>query len=144
MEATSIDSSEPNNLLEDQPVVPPGYERFIRKPIVALITAVHKSYVKRNSENDWWDDLLTPVTINAGRAKGLLVKMSLRVISSRGVGNGDEFVQVTQVSLHSAKGVIERPVRKRPCVKFSPADDCKNPDYQAIKTGWNLTTSPLK
>ena len=50
-----------------------------------------------------------------------------------GFANGDEFVQVTQVNVHSAKGVIKRPVRKRPCVKFDPTDDRKNPDYQTIR-----------
>ncbi len=144
VETTSIDKSEPNNLLKDRPVVPPGYERFIKKPIDALITTVGKSYVKRDSEDESWDDLLTPVSINVGSAKGLRVKMSLRVVSSREFGNDDEFVEVTQVSLHSAKGVIKRPVRKRPCVKFDPADDCKDPDYQTIKTGWRITTVPLK
>lgn len=122
-----------------EPIVPPGFERFIKKPIDAKITAKGKSYIKHNPENPWWDDLVTPVTITAGSADGLKTKMSLRV-----VGNGDEFVRTTKVGLRSARGVVERPVRRRPCVKFDPTDDCKDMEYLPVKLGSRVTTNPVR
>ena len=51
VEETSIDSSEPNDLLKDQPVVPPGYERFIKKPIDARYHCCRqRAIVKRDAE----------------------------------------------------------------------------------------------
>lgn len=133
-----------NNSAFVEPIVPPGYERFIKKPIDAKITGIGKSYLRQNPENEWWDDRVTPVTISAGSADGLKTTMILRVVGSEGFGNGEEFVKTTKVRLHSASGVIERPVRKRPCVKFDPADDCKDPDYQAVKLGSRVTTNPVR
>jgi hypothetical protein len=133
-----------NSLDFIEPVVPPGYERFIKKPIDAKITGKGKSYLRRNPENEWWDDLVIPVTIDAGSADGLKTKMSLRVVGSEGFGSDDEVVKTMKVGLHSARGVIERPVRKRPCVKFDPADDCKDPDYQPVKLGSRVTTNPVR
>lgn len=127
-----------------EPMVPAGYERFMKKPIDAKITAKGKSYLRHNPENEWWDDLVIPVTIDAGSADGLKTKMSLRVVGSEGFGNGEEVVKTTKVGLHSTRGVIERPVRRKPCVKFDPTDDCKNPDYQPVKLGSRVTTNPVR
>ena len=122
-----------------EPIVPHGYERFIKRPIDAKITAKGKSYIRHNAENEWWNDLVIPVTINAGSAGGLKTNMSLRVIGREGF-----VVKTTKVRLHSASGVIEQPVRKRPCVKFAPSDDCKDPEYQPVKRGSRVTTNPLR
>src|SRR5258705_5765054 len=121
-----------------EPIVPPGYERFIKRPVDAEITAKGKSYIRHNAENEWWDDLVVPVTINAGSARGLKTNMSLRVVGREGF-----VIKTTKVRLHSASGVIEQPVRKRPCVKFAPTDDCKDLEYQPVKRGSRVTTNPL-
>jgi len=121
-----------------EPIVPPGYERFIKRPVDAKIIAKGKSYIRHNARNEWWDDLVVPVTINAGSAQGLKTNMSLRVLGREGF-----VVKTTKVRLHSASGVIEQPVRKRPCVKIDPTDDCKDPEYQPVKRGSKVTTNPV-
>lgn len=138
--------TQPNQgkLLFIAPVVPPGYESFIKKPVDAKIISRGRSYIKHDPENDWWNTLTIPVTINVGAAHGLKEKLLLRVLRSVGFGGRDEFVRITRVGLRSARGVIERPVRKQPCVKFDPTDDCLDPDYEPVRIGWKLTTNPVK
>jgi hypothetical protein len=67
-----------------EPIVPPEYERFIKRPVDARITAKGKSYIRHNAENEWWDDLVIPVTIIGGSARGLKTNMSLRVVGREG------------------------------------------------------------
>lgn len=127
-----------------EPLVPPGHEKFIRRPIDAKIIARRKSYLRHNSEDEWWNDLIIPVTLNVGSGHGLKKNMVLRVLGTSGFGGDDEYVKITNVNLHSAKGIIERPVRKKPCIKIDPADDCKDPDYQPLKVGSKVTTNPVR
>jgi hypothetical protein len=68
------------------PVVPPGYERFVKKPVEAKLTSVGTGYRKVDRENEWWDNFVIPVTINAGQANGVKRKMSLQVINHQGFG----------------------------------------------------------
>lgn len=126
------------------PLVPAGYEKFIKRPIDARITAIHKAYLRPNAENEWWGDRVIPVGINVGSANGLKVKMALRLVGTEGFAGGEEYVEITKVSLKSAQGIVVRPVRKRPCVKIYPDDDCKSPNYSAIKVGVQVTTNPIR
>ncbi|MDQ1613238.1 MAG: hypothetical protein QOG00_3169 [Pyrinomonadaceae bacterium] len=123
------------------PVVPPGYERFVKKPIEAKITSVGTGYRVIDLENEWWDKFVIPVTTSAGQTSGVKRKMSLRVIGHEGFGGMDEIVEIRQVGRRSSGGVIVRSVRKKPCVKFSGADDCDEPEYRPLKVGLQLTTS---
>lgn len=137
----------PNHTRSDlfvAPLVPAGYEKFIKRPIDGKITALNKAYIRPNAENEWWNDRITPVSINVGSANGLKVKMSLRLVGTEGFAGGEEYVEITQVSLNSARGIVVRPVRKMPCVKIDPDDDCKSPNYPAIKVGLKATTNPIR
>jgi hypothetical protein len=143
----STESPDATNTITDKftaPVVPLGYERFIKRPIDGRIISLGKSYVRKSEENEWWDELIIPVVVGAGSTQGLKTKMVLRVISVGESTVGDEYVEITAVSRSSAKGFVARPVRKKPCVKFAPTDDCKNPDYSSIKVGTQVTTNPVK
>lgn len=122
------------------PVVPPGYERFIKKPIEAKLTSVGTGYRRIDPENEWWDNFVIPVTISVGQASGVKRKMSLRLIGLEGFGGMGEIVELKQVGLRSAAGVIVRTIRKNPCVKFSDTDDCEEPEYLPLKVGLQLTT----
>jgi len=122
------------------PVVPPGYERFVKKPIEAKLTSVGTGYRRIDRENEWWDNFVIPVTISVGQANGVKRKMSLRVIDHQGFGGMGEIVEIKQVGLRSSRGVIVRTIRKNPCVKFSGTDDCEEPEYQPLKVGLRLTT----
>ena len=126
------------------PLVPAGYEKFIKRPIDGNITAIKKAYVRPNAENEWWNDRIIHVSINVGSANGLKVKMALRLVGTEGFGGGEEYLKITKVGLTSAQGIVVRPVRKVPCVKFAPDDDCKSPNYTAIKVGSKVTTNPFR
>ncbi|HKR02524.1 MAG TPA: hypothetical protein VJT09_17740 [Pyrinomonadaceae bacterium] len=128
---------------QDVPILPPGFERFIRKPIVGQITAVRAGYRKKDSENEWWDDFIIPVTINVGNSEGVRANMTFRVPGSEGLGGMEEKVSVRRVGLHSSQGIIVRTVRKNPCVKIDEDDDCGGIEYPSIKAGWAVTTSPF-
>lgn len=125
------------------PVVPVGYERFIRKPIEAQIIARGKPYVRYDPDNEWWNKLIIPVTVDAGRAEGLTPKLVLHILDSPGAEEKGELVLITKVNARTARGVIERSVRKQPCVKFHKTDDCTNPEYDEVNLGSRLTTNPV-
>lgn len=131
---------QPNEKDKSLPVVPPGYERFVKKPIEAKLTSVGTGYRKIARENEWWDDFVIPVTISAGQASGVKRKMSLRLVGLEGFGGIEEIVEIKQVGLRASRGVIVRPIRKNPCVKFSDEDDCAEPEYLPLKVGLQLTT----
>lgn len=114
------------------PIVPPGYERFIKSPIEATILSIGRTHVRR-SENLWWDDQITPVTIKLSRA-GARPNLKFRMEDS------DEIIELTSVSGRSATGRIVRTVRKKPCVKYSDDDDCSEPDYEVIRVGTKAST----
>jgi hypothetical protein len=122
------------------PVLPPGYERFVKKPIDARITAVAASYRKIDLENEWWDELIIPVTINVGSAHGVKRKMIFRAVGVDEL----EHIEIKSAGLRSSQGAIVRSIRKNPCVKIDETDDCKNHDYVSVKAGLEVTTSPLR
>ena len=125
------------------PLMPPGYERFVKKPINARITARNRSYTQHDPDNEWWDKLITQVSIDAGASHGVKEKMILRLLEMKGFGGQGEVVRITKVGLRSAQGIIERPVRKRPCVKFDSKDDCQSPEYEPVRVGTRVTTNPV-
>ncbi len=114
------------------PIVPPGYERFIKKPINATVVSVGKPYTKR-SDNEWWDDLITPVSLKLSRV-GAKPKLMLRIADS------EEVIELTAVRGQSAFGKIVRPTRKKPCVKLDEEDDCLDREFDAIKVETKAST----
>jgi hypothetical protein len=132
------DAERPTAIL---PTVPPEYRKFVRRPIDAVITKVGKSYTEVDPENEWWNESITPVTINAGSNRGVRRGMKIPVLDS------DEFnesVEITRVGLEDARGIIVRSVRKRPGVKLNEWDDGTDAPRQPVSAGWRLTTSPHK
>jgi hypothetical protein len=127
---------------EGLPVLPPGYERFAKKPIDAEIIAVGASYVKQVSdrENPWWNEQINVVTLNVGRIDGVKRGISLYVLGS----SSSEVVKVRRVNKHTSKGVVVRSVRKKPGVKVNEWDDGIDEPEPIISVGWKLSTSPHK
>lgn len=123
---TKLDSQ--SDAANDTPIVPDGYQRFLKKPVDATVLSVGRAYVKRSIDNEWWDNLVTPVTLKLSRL-GVKRGLKLRIIGS------DELIEVTSVNRQSAQGKIVRSVRRKPCVKFDPDDDCSDNVYEAIKVG---------
>lgn len=141
-EPVTSETNEAARVDESPFVLPPGYERYLKKPIDAQITEIGPGYRKR-TENQWWDDSIIRVKINAGSAHGVQRRMSFKVIDSKGFGGSDEAVEVTHVGLRSSQGRIVRTIRKRPCVKIDATDDCKEIEYQTLKVGQRITTNPF-
>lgn len=130
----SADGDQPTAVL---PTVPAEYRELVRRPIDAAITKVGKLYVEVNPEDEWWDESVTPVTVNAGSNHGLKRGMKIHILDS---DEYDESVEVTRVGKTSARGIVVRTVRKRPGVKVNEWDDGKDLPVQPVAVGWRLTT----
>ena len=86
-------TDEERDSAEGLPIVPPGYERFIKRPIDARITNVGRSYIRVDRENEWYNDLVTLVTVNVGRADGVKRRMTFHVLGSE----NSEMVKIRRV-----------------------------------------------
>lgn len=126
--------------VDELPRVPQGYEGFLKRAVDARITGVGSGTAKPDADNPWWDELIIPVTISAGRAQGVKPQMRLRIMGLE----RDEMVEIRSVGQRSSKGVVIRSIRKRPCVKFSETDDCGEVDYDTLRIGLEVTTNPVK
>jgi hypothetical protein len=123
----------------DPPIVPPGYERLIKRPIELKVTAVGRRTVRRNP-NSFSDEPQyeshTVVTINGGSAQNVKPGMRFYVVDD---GDGDDQVVVRRVGLHSSTAVITRylePDKSKHFIKWQEYDR-----YHPIAVGWRLTTS---
>src|SRR5262249_2408691 len=92
----------------DLPLLPPGFERFVKKPIDVQILQVGLPW-RRHSDNLWWDDLVVPVTIDAGQVEGVRPRMKFMI-----AGSG-EIISATRVGAHRSQATIVRSIRKKPC-----------------------------
>jgi hypothetical protein len=117
---------------DEVPVVPPGYERFVKRPVDATVVAVGRPRARKGSDPEW-RELLIPVTIDAGRLDGVAEDMNFYAIDDeRGAT-----VAVTQVGPHTSQGVVVRYAPKSP----KPED---GPGYEPVEVGWRLSTSAHK
>ncbi|HEX7314252.1 MAG TPA: hypothetical protein VF297_10035 [Pyrinomonadaceae bacterium] len=120
------------------PTVPPEYQEHVRKPINARVVRVGKAYVEVNPEDEWYDDLVTPIRVSAGSDRGLRRGMKLHALDS---DDYDERVELTRVGRDYALGIVVRAVRKRPGVKMGEWDDGNDEPGTPVAVGWRLTTS---
>lgn len=130
--------SKPSGSIDELPTFPPGYERFVKRPIDLKITAVGKRTVRRFKVE--YDDKpqyesRTPVVLDGGRAEGVKSGLKFWVVDS---GESDQVI-VRKVGLHSSRGVIIRWVEEDANTHFTRWKDYDR--YPAIKSGWRLTTS---
>lgn len=128
------DGAKPTALL---PTVPPEYQGHVRKPIDARVVRVGRAYVEVNPEDEWHDELVTPVRISAGSDRGLRRGMTLHALDS---DEYDERVELTRVGRDYALGIVVRAVRKRPGVRMGEWDDGKDEPRAPVAVGWRLTT----
>lgn len=130
-----------NENLNELPVFPVGYEKFVKKPIKGKIISIGKSFRKPetdefNGEN--WENLITPVRINVGQAQGVLP--NLRLYFTDIENSPFEEVRVRTVGVNSSVIEIKRHVRKKNCV-VSENNDCENHEYEKIKAGLKVSTT---
>ena len=115
---------------EGMPVFPPGYERFVRKPIEAKIISVGPKRLRRVPTMDkyYFYDSVTDVKISAGTADGLYKGMTMYVVGSK----FSEKVEITKVGRHSAWGIITRLVDDNNVEKDWDHDTRQWQDYPEI------------
>lgn len=124
------------------PVVPPGYEQFLKKPVRATITAVGGRRVRRKlrfedkfSEVFYEHASLTDVTIDAGTAQGLKPGMFLLV---REPDEGER-VRIVRAGKRSSTGYVITELADGGGETFTDGDP-KRP-RPGVAVGWKLTTS---
>jgi hypothetical protein len=128
------------------PVVPPGYERFIRKPIEARVTSVGRRELK-SDYNVWGEDTsqtwarasVTRVTINAGTEQGVKERMVFRVTRP---AEGDT-VFILRAGPRTSEAVVVRGVDERDAETFYDSESEPEKRHSKVARGWRLTTSLL-
>lgn len=131
-------------------VVPQGYEKFLKKPVEAVIAKVNKRVVKSefNYESPSGAAIsyavthtapvsVTSITLDAGSAAGIKRGMVLRA-----VGTGDEVI-ITRAYPHTSAGIIVRSLDDKGRETFYDNEAERERVYPRVKAGWKVTTSPL-
>ncbi len=135
-----------NNATGDDPVVPLGYERFLKKPLEATITAVGKRIVKRNytygsssySETHTFASL-TFVSVNVGAMHGVKRGIVFRVLDSV----GGERVRIVRSGKFSSTGIVVRDLDEDGGETFYNGELERTEFYPKVTAGWKLTTIPF-
>ncbi len=127
-------------------VVPPGYERFLKRPITGRIVSVGERRVRSDYEYDFpsggseWYDVaaVTRVMVNVGTTHGAKVGLQLKVVDS------DETVKLTRVGKTSSTGIIIRVLDENRRETYYDHDAEREQTYPPVAAGWELTTTPFR
>lgn len=97
----------------ETPLLPAAYARLVRRPVEATITLVGRKRVVKDYGlegelyGQWFQRAsLTPVTIDAGRGRGLRPGLLLRLVGEP----GGQYLKVTRVLASRSEGVVVRHV----------------------------------
>lgn len=125
--------------VKGMPVLPPGYERFVRKPIHAEVIHVGAKRVRKHRAYDRtiYYDSVTPVTLDAGRANGIKSGMSLYIVGSKII----EKVEIVRVGKNSSRGIITRSLGDDMKDTYKDRDTGERRAYPEISVGLRVTTS---
>ena len=125
------------------PAVPPGYERFIKRPIEARITSVGRRVLRRdytiegeNTSATYARAALTYVTIDAGAAQGVKDRMVFRVLSP---DEGDTVV-VVRAGRRTSTAAVVRDADERGAENYFDHES-REKQHSKVAAGWRLTTS---
>jgi len=128
------------------PVVPPGYERFLKKPVEATVTAVGRRSLKRDYSLDLTYNSIqydrasvTRVTLSAGTAQGIKDKMVFRVTEP---DEGDTVI-VLRAGEHESEAVVVRELDECGAETFYDYGKERERKHSKVAAGWKLTTSPF-
>jgi hypothetical protein len=140
-----LDQNAPVEPATSGPVVPQGYEKFLKKPVEALIAKVNKRVVRSEFNYEPPSGLattytapvsVTSITLDAGSVAGIKRGMVLRAI-----GTGDE-VRITRADTHTSAGIIVRSLDDKGRETFYDHETERDRVYPRVRAGWKLTTSP--
>ncbi|HEV2800110.1 MAG TPA: hypothetical protein VGW12_06425 [Pyrinomonadaceae bacterium] len=127
------------------PVMPPGYERFLKQPIEGQIVSVGKRSVRRDYSykspagvGEWHASAsVTHVNVNVGTMHGAKRGLQLRVLDS------DEVVRLTRVGKTSSAGIVIRSLDENRRETYYDHDAQQEKVYPPVAPGWKLSTSPF-
>lgn len=125
--------------IEGMPVLPPGYERFVKKPIEATIIKVGVKKIKkiRSDDKTIHYESVTPITINIGRNYGVERGMSLYIIGS----STRETVEIVSVGESMSIAIITRSLDDDMKENYKDWDTGELKAYPEVSIGWKVTTS---
>jgi hypothetical protein len=121
------------------PVLPPGHESFVKRPIEANITAVGNIVKKKQRWDDGsiYYDSITPVMLDRGKASGVKKGMRFYIVGSK----EREQVEIISAGSRSSKGIIERTLDEDLRATFKDWNTAITRLYPEIRAGWRATTS---
>ena len=126
------------------PAVPPGYERFLKEPIEAAVTAVGRRVLRRDyivetehTSATYARASLTYVNISAGTAHGVKDRMLFRAARP---GPG-EMVIVVRARRRTSTAVVVRDVDGRGRETYFDHDESRDKRLPKLAAGLRLTTS---
>lgn len=126
------------------PVVPPGYERFIKRPVEARVISAGRRVLKKdyvlkgaNTSAEYEHASVTRVTIDAGTEQGVKEGLLFRVTRP---DEGDT-VFVTRAGRRTSEAVVVRDLDERGRETFYDNGDSRERRHTRVLRGWRLTTS---
>jgi hypothetical protein len=126
--------------IDDLPIFPAGYEKFVKKPFETKIIAVGKRIVKGHRE-EYQDEPFyeshTEVAINLGFADGVRKGMKFYILKS----SATDALVITQVNSKTSKGIVIRSTDDDSHEKPSLRKDLTG---LPLKVGLDVTTSDFK
>lgn len=133
----------------DAPAVPAPYARFMRRPVEATIRFVGRKRVVKDYglEGELYSQgfqraSLTPVTIDAGRGRGLKPGLLLRLVGEP----GGQYLKLTRVLASRSEGVVVRDVDDDGGETFYDSDtgggEPQRKVYPPVKVGTRVTSAP--
>jgi len=121
------------------PVLPPGYDRYVKRPIEPSIVAFGPKVIKRTRVNGgpFYYESIIHVRLNLGTRSGLRRGMELYIVDD----DCGEYVEITHVDGRASSGVIRRVLDDDRKERYHdwPSDEWK--PYPKIRVGQKLTTS---
>lgn len=129
------------------PVLPQEYQRFLKKPITAKVTAIEGKKLQRNYSDEFTSKTLsfaaqyelaslTFVRVNVGSTRGAKKGMFFR-LSEPDLG---EIVRLIDVGQTSSRGVLVRSVENGKETYYDN-DRQRELSYPRVVPGWKLTTA---
>ncbi|MFN2492076.1 MAG: hypothetical protein ABR501_04235 [Pyrinomonadaceae bacterium] len=135
-------------VINNKPLLPEAYVRFLKKPIEASVISVGRRVVRKTYSYENEDGTgasyfapvsLTSVKINAGSIHGLRSGMFIRVAKS----NEGERIRILRVGKYTSTGIVIRSLGENGVETFFDSESEKPKPYSRVTSGWVLTTSPF-
>lgn len=146
-DARSVESAEANaRASHAPPVVPAGYEKFLKKPVDAAVKAVGRRGVERNytveltnGSMEYPRASVTRVTISAGKAQGVKDRMAFRVVEP----DEDELLIVLRAGKNESEAIVVRYLDEHGEETYFDSSENREKKHSKIAAGWKLTTNPF-